>query len=41
MPGGKMKMRYTDVPPPSFQLIGFSGRSQPGLRTAAFSAAAD
>jgi phage tail tape-measure protein len=41
MPGGKMKMRYADTPPPLFQLIGDSGRSQPGLHTAAFSAAAD
>jgi hypothetical protein len=41
MPGGKMKMHYTDTLPPSFQLIGGSGRSQTGLHTAAFSAAAD
>jgi hypothetical protein len=41
MPGGKMKMHYTDGPSPSFQLIGLSGRSQSGLRTATFSAAAD
>ena len=41
VPGGKMKMRYTDTPPPLFQLIGYSAKSQPGLHTAAFSAAAD
>ena len=40
MPGGKMKMRYTDAPP-LFQLIDSSGRSQAGLRPAAFSAASD
>jgi uncharacterized protein YcfJ len=38
---GKTKMYYTDTPRPLFQLIGYSGRAQPGLRTAAFSAAAD
>jgi hypothetical protein len=41
MPGGKMKMYHTDTPQPLFQLIGYSGRSQPGLHPAAFSAAAD
>jgi hypothetical protein len=39
--GGKMKMYFADGPLPLFQLIGYSGRSQPGLHTAAFSAAAD
>jgi hypothetical protein len=39
--GGKMKMYFSDTPLPLFQLIGYSGRSQPGLHTAAFSAAAD
>jgi len=41
MAGGKMKMNYTDAPPPSLQLIRDTGRSQPGLHTAAFSAAAN
>ncbi len=41
MPGGKMKMNYADTPLPLFQLIDDTGRSQPGLHTAAFSAAAD
>ena len=40
IPSGKMKMRYTDAPP-LFQLIDSSGRSQAGLRPAAFSAASD
>ncbi len=39
--GGKMKMNFTDQPRPKFQLIGYSDGRQPGLRTAAFSAAAD
>ena len=39
--GGKMKMNDTDTRRPLFQLIGYSGESQPGLHTAAFSAAAD
>jgi hypothetical protein len=38
---GKMKMNYSDTPPPSFQLIGYSGKSRPRLHTAAFSSAAD
>jgi hypothetical protein len=40
-PGGKMKMNYSDTPLPRFHLIDYSDRSQPGLHTAAFSAAAD
>jgi hypothetical protein len=39
--GGKMKMNYSDQPQPKFQLIGYSGRHESGLHTAAFSAAAD
>jgi hypothetical protein len=39
--GGKTKMYHTDTPRPLFQLIGYSGSSQPRLRTAASSAAAD
>ncbi|HEV2336556.1 MAG TPA: hypothetical protein VGS13_13725 [Stellaceae bacterium] len=38
---GKMKMKFTDQPRPRFQLIGYSDGRQPGLHTAAFSAAAD
>ena len=38
--GGK-KMNYTDTPSPLFQLIDHPGRSEVGLRTAAFSTHAD
>lgn len=41
MSGGKMKMNDTAAPRSLFQLIGYAGQHQPGLHTAAFSAAAD